>query len=108
MMTKETKLQIEKTLVVGTVHIAVTDAEKMDRIARSDRFDATGLVIVESEHWYQVHVDIPSAELKRRAMRAGLTSVCIEWLLVARKNGCTFCRFDQDGPEYASAATFEW
>ncbi len=99
------QFEIEKYLVASTGHITQDDMEKLDEEADCD----SGASLLARVSEYGVCVFVGTEEdMAKKAEKRGFGKGLQNMLTLARKNGCTFLKLDQDGPTIEGHKTYDW
>ena len=99
-------MAVHKFLDLSTVHITRTDAEILDE---ADCHDL--IVYPTGEFGWFIHAPSDEStwlEVRKRALRAGLSSVFVALLEKARAENCWFLRLDRDGDEDPTLPVSSW
>ena len=111
------KIETIKALVISTSHITKEDGklllERSHTPGVSDLPSTYQLVPATDEygHWIWVGALDEEASLECQCAAAedeGYSAYFTDILRLAHKNGCSYIRFDRDGPTYKELATLDW
>lgn len=100
---KKEKLTTPKFLDISTGHVTQEDMVRLEK-------PESGLTVYPFEYgnWVHVSQDHPS-DITPKALKAlGYSEGFVKVYLAARKAGCWFIKFDQDGDEYEQFEQYEW
>ena len=103
------EFEIQETLVVGTAHITEEDSSILCQQANSD--GPAVLVAYENEYWIQVFLggdDFVALTESKTFKDLGLSEDAARFLRIGFELGCTWVKFDRDGPAYNGFTTHEW
>jgi len=97
--------EIERNLVLSTAHITKEDSEFLEESAR-DNTGATRLIVYSAEGWFLVYCwhEADAAE----SVKGIVSDALVECLRIGSELGCTFVKFDRDGPEHEELQSFDW
>jgi len=98
---KELELEVEKTLVASTAHLASTI--EITNIMSNDAF-------IVDEYEYGIRIWIGSLDFPESydLVDLGYSSGFIEIVDLASQNDCNWIKFDADGPIYDGLITYNW
>ena len=97
------KLEIQRVLVLSTVHISRADAAVLRQL--SDHELVTGPVVYAYPEGYWIHMGDEMYEYEEVPQ---LSKAFYAAAKLAQKNGCQFLRLDCDGQVRANLPQFNW
>ena len=111
------KIETIKALVISTSHITKEDGARLFDRSYTASVDGVPLPFQftpatdEYGHWIWVGALDEEASLECQCASAddeGYSAYFTDILRLAHKNGCSYVRFDRDGPTYEELATLAW
>ena len=97
--------EVERNLVLSTGHMTKQDSKILEAAATGNQ--ATGLIVYSSECWFLVYCFQETAI--NVALREGYISKDLHRCLrIGNAMGCTFVKFDRDGPSHDELPSHDW